>query len=175
MKTLRTLAWLIGLLLASASCGGGGGGGGGSEDGGDGTGLNPVSPGAQYVSQTDPAQQNALIQSMWQTLTDPPCWSGAFITDPGIGGSVGSVAQFQFSGQDEYRFVGTSTFFGSIYLVDVGEYQGRPAALISTWTGTDEGIVVLDGSTFDHAFPNLDNTALVVTRYRAVTDPGGCQ
>ena len=174
MKTLRTLIWLVGLVVASASCGGGGGGGGG-EDGVGGTALNPVSPGAQYVSQTDPAQQSALIQSMWQTLTAPPCWSGAFLTNPGVGGSVGSVAQFEFFGQDQYRFVGTSTFFGSIFLVDVGEYQGLPAALLSTWTGTDESLVILDGSTFDHSFPNVDNTAIVVTRYRAETDPARCQ
>lgn len=159
--TVVTLAMLV-------SCGGGDSGGGG------GAALDPRNPGAGYSVESDPANQAALVQSMFQSLSTPPCWSGAFITNPGVGGSAGSVAQFEFFGQGQYRFVGTSTFSGTIGLASIGTFQGLRAAIVSTWTGVDEGIVIIDGSTFNHSFPNVGNTAIVVTTYRAVSDSSRC-
>lgn len=127
--------------------------------------FDPANPGSDYNAVTDPAAQGTLIQQMWTTLTTPACWDATSVLP------VGHVSQFQFYGQYEYRHYGYSTMFGGIYLHSVGRYRGRPAAVLETWTGVIEALVIVDGSTIAHAFPNVENTALVVTQYGASSGP----
>jgi hypothetical protein len=128
--------------------------------------LNPGNPGADYVPVTDQIEQNELIQEMWGILTSPSgCW------DASAAGPVATVSQFTFFGNFEYRHFGFSTFFGNVVLHSVGHYQGRMTAIVETWTGVVEALVILDSSTIAHVFPNPANTALVVTRYGTSSGP----
>lgn len=127
--------------------------------------FDPANPGSDYTPVTDPGQQGILIQQMWTALTTPACWDATSALP------VGHVSQFQFYGQYEYRHYGYSTMFGGIYLHSVGHYKGRAAAVLETWTGVVEALVIVNGSTIAHAFPNVENTALVVTQYGASDGP----
>lgn len=127
--------------------------------------FDPANPGPDYETVSDPAEQGTLIQQMWTTLTAPACWDATSVLP------VGHVSQFQFYGQYEYRHYGYSIMFGGISLHSVGRYKGRPAAVLETWTGVIEALVITGGSTIAHAFPNVENTALVVTQYGASSGP----
>jgi hypothetical protein len=127
--------------------------------------FDPANPGADYQAVNDPGQQGVLMQQMWTALTAPACWDASAVVP------VGHVSQFQFYGQYEYRHFGYSTNFGGIFLHSIGHYKGRAAAVLETWTGVLEALVVVDGSTIAHAFPNVENTALVVTQYGASNGP----
>ena len=164
-RTPRT-RW-TGLVAALALLPGGCSNDGNSGGGGiDLSALVPSNPGSDYAPVNEPAAQAALAADMWATLVAPSCW------DASAAGPIAVVSQFQFSGQDQYRFVGgTDIFFGAIFLHSIGHYQGRQTAILETWTGVVEAIVILDGATIAHVFPNPANTAIVVTRYGTSNGP----
>ena len=60
--------------------------------------------------------------------------------------------------------------FSGISLFDIGYYYGYPAALVSTWTGEQEGMVILEASEFVHVLTNPDG-ALFTGTYRATDGP----
>jgi hypothetical protein len=132
---LGCLADCTGFDTAGCGPGGGGGGGGGGRQI-DLSGFDPRNPGPGYVAVDDTAAQDALIQEMWRVLTAPSCW------DASVAGPVANVTQFQFHGQFEYRHYGFSIYFGAIQAYGVGRYQGYPTAIVSTWTGDVEAIVI---------------------------------
>ena len=124
-----------------------------------------------FTPVTDPDGKEALIQEMWQTLTVPECWDASFVGDPTAGGTPAAVAQISFFNPFQYRYVSsTDVFFGGISLFDIGYYYGYPAAIVSTWTGEQEGIVILEASEFVHVLTNPEGALFTVT-YRATDGP----
>jgi hypothetical protein len=74
------------------------------------------------------------------------------------------VAQFSFFDPFQYRYVSsTDVFFGSISLFNIGHYYGYPAAIVSSWTGEQEGIVILEASEFVHVLTNPEGALFTVT------------
>ena len=59
-----------------------------------------------------------------------------------------------FSGNGEYRYLGFETHVGSLSLIDVGHYRGKPAALISSWSGETEGIILDSKEHLEHVLTN---------------------
>jgi hypothetical protein len=147
----------------TTGCGPAGGGGGGRQI--DLSGFDPRNPGPGWVAVNDAAAQDALIQEMWRVLTAPSCW------DASVAGPVASVTQFQFYGQFEYRHYGFSISFGAIQAFGVGRYQGYPTAIVSTWTGDVEAVVILSDSTIAHVYPHIDGVTLIVTLYGTSNGP----
>lgn len=124
-----------------------------------------------FVPVTDPDEKEALTQEMWQTLAVPECWDASFVGDPTAGGTPAAVAQFSFLDPFQYRYVSsTDVFFGGISLFDIGYYYGYPAAIVSTWTGETEGMVILEASEFVHVLTNPEGALFTVT-YRATEGP----
>ena len=120
---------------------------------------------------TDPVAKEALIQEVWQTLTAPTCWDASFVGDPAVGGTPAAVAQLSFFAPFQYRYVSsTDVFLGVMSLFDIGYYYGYPTAIVSTWTGETEGIVILDASQFVHVLTNPEGARFTVT-YTATDDP----
>jgi hypothetical protein len=80
-------------------------------------------------------------------------------------------AQLSFFDPFQYRYVSsTDVFFGGISLFDIGYYYGYPAAIVSTWTGEQEGIVILEASEFVHVLTNPEGALFTVT-YRMTDAP----
>jgi hypothetical protein len=120
---------------------------------------------------TDPVAKEALIQEMWQTLTVPNCWDASFVGDPAVGGTPAAVAQLSFFDPFQYRYVSsTDVFLGVLSLFNIGYYYGYPTAIVSTWTGETEGIVILDASQFVHVLTNPEGAVFTVT-YTATDEP----
>jgi hypothetical protein len=108
---------------------------------------------------------------MWQTLTVSECWDASFVGDPTAAGTPAALAQFSFFDPFQYRYVSsTDVFFGGISLFNIGHYYGYPAAIVSTWTGEREGIVILEASEFVHVLTNPESSLFTVT-YRATDGP----
>jgi len=159
--TSRSRRLLVALLLLGTVACSSGGGDGSSGDGGeapvtvDEGASNPGDGG--FVAASDQAEIDELIASMWASLSAPPCWDSSFIA-----GSVGSVSQFQFHDDYQYRYVGFSdTYFGYMSLWQIGRYQGYPAAVVTTWTEDTEMIVVVNETTIAHVIWHLDGTPIL--------------
>lgn len=167
MRSLVLLLLALPLALSLAACSGkdsgGGGGGGSSLDFGDAPGPGD---GNGFEAEADDAARAALLDQMWGTLTGPNCWDASY-----NGSHVGNVSQFQFYGSYEYRHFGFNINFGGITLYDLGTYQGYPTAVLSTWSGEVEMLVLTSSSEFVHVFWHLDGSP-VPTVYRATA--GAC-
>jgi hypothetical protein len=88
-----------------------------------------------------------------------------------IFGVLCKKAQLSFFDPFQYRYVSsTDVFFGGISLFDIGYYYGYPAAIVSTWTGEQEGIVILEASEFVHVLTNPEGALFTVT-YRMTDAP----
>jgi hypothetical protein len=64
----------------------------------------------------------------------------------------------------------TDVFLGSVSLFHIGYYRDYPTAIVTTWTGETEGIVILNASQFVHVLTNPAGALFTVT-YTATDDP----
>src|SRR6185436_19387420 len=129
--------------------------------------FDPNLPASTFLSvKTDSAAVNRIVNQVWAALSAPQCWDASFIGPATPDGTyAGSVSQYSFSGQGQYRYVGFSdTYFGTVGLSDVGTYKGRPAVLMSTWSGDAEGFILVDNSRLEHVMATPDGSS-----YYAVT------
>ena len=136
---------------------------------GNANGLNlnfrPSNPGAGWAPATTVAERQNLINSVWSALAGPSCWDATSVLP------VGHVSQFQFFGQYEYRHFGFTTFFGQVFLHDIGHYQGYETAIVETWTGEVEALVIVSGSVIAHVYPHIDGQTITVLQYGASNGP----
>ncbi len=136
---------------------------------GNANGLNinfrPSNPGAGWVPATSASERQALINSVWTALSAPACWDATSVLP------VGQVAQFQFFGQNEYRHFGFTINFGAVFLHDIGRYQGYDTAIVETWTGEVEALVIVSSNVIAHLFPHLDGKTITVLQYGASNGP----
>ena len=143
------LFWVAGFIVALAGCGSGSDG---SVD------LDPRSPSSGFVQATETAEQETLIDEMLGGMILPPgeCWDASVIV--GGGQPTGIVSQWQFAqdnfGNVAYRFVGFDTFSGAVLLQAIGRFEGRPTALVETWTGGPEAFVLVSSSELVHISVN---------------------
>ena len=164
---MKTSRWLgraaLAAALALAAC---------SEDstGPDGADLafRPSNPGSDFVPAATVAEQQELSTDIWATLSSPSCWDASAIVQAAQ--PVGTVAQFQFYQGNQYRFYGFSVFLGTVLLHQVGRYQGLPTAIVETWTGEIEALVVVSAQEIAHVYPHLDGS-IIVLRYAASGGP----
>lgn len=141
--------WLAGFLVALTGCGSGADG---SVD------LDPRNPSSGFVRSTETAEQQALIDEMLSAMILPQgeCWDASVI----VGGAqpTGIVSQWSFAqdsfGNLGYRFVGFDTFAGAVLLQAIGRFEGRPTALVETWTGGPEAFVLVSSSELVHVSVN---------------------
>jgi hypothetical protein len=129
------------------------------------TAFLPANPGPGFVRASTTAEQNALIQDMWTALTRPACWDASSFLP------VGHVSQFQFFNQNEFRHYGFTINFGTVFLHDIGHYQGKETAIVETWTGEVEALVIVNRSTIAHIFPHIDGKSITVLQYAASNGP----
>ena len=152
---------LLGLAITLCACGGGGGGDdSGSENNSSAlTVFNPNNPGTAFQPQRDATLQQDQANRMWNILSSPSCWDSTFVGDPTIGGTPAGVAQFSFFNNDQYRYVGElDTYFGTIFLHDIGTYEDHDTVILETWTGSVEAIVILSDTQFAHVLTNPSGT-----------------
>jgi hypothetical protein len=133
--------------------------------------FDPQLPASTFQSAPDPAERDRIVREMWTVLTRPQCWDASFIGPATPSGSAASVSQFTFSGQAQYRYYGFSVYAGSIGLQDVGHYKGKPAVLMSTWSGDSEGLILVDNNRFEHVLANPSGAYYSVTFW---TSNGPC-
>lgn len=120
--------------------------------------LDPRSPSSGFVPATETAEQQALIDEMLSAMILPPgeCWDASVIV--GGGQPTGIVSQWQFAqdnfGNLAYRFVGFDTFSGAALLQAIGRFEGRPTALVETWTGGPEAFVLVSSNELVHVSVN---------------------
>jgi hypothetical protein len=107
-------------------------------------------PFSTFQAEPDMDKKQALAGEILAALSVPACWDASFLGPATPSGSVGSVSQFSFNGQGGYRYVGFETHAGGMSLVEVGRYKGKPAMLVSTWSGNTEGIILVDKGHFEH-------------------------
>jgi hypothetical protein len=167
-STQALLKWISFICAASIvmACGP-------SDAEGDGGGkvFDPQLPASTFVSETDAEKREKLMQQMWSALIAPACWDASFIGPATPGGSVGSVSQFTFSGEYRYRYVGYETHVGGVTLIDIGRYRGKPAALLATWSGETEGLILVDNKHFEHVLTAPSGGSYAVTFW---TSGGPC-
>ena len=136
---------------------------------GNASGLNinfrPSNPGAGWVPAATAAERQSLINTVWSTLSAPACWDATSVLP------VGHVSQFQFFGQNEYRHFGFTINFGAVFLHDIGRYQGYDTAIVETWTGEVEALVVVSRNVIAHLFPHLDGKTITVLQYGGSNGP----
>jgi hypothetical protein len=119
--------------------------------------LDPRSP-SGFAPATETADQEALINEMLSAMILPSgeCWDASVI----VGGAQpsGIVSQWQFAqdsfGNLGYRFVGFDTFTGAVLLQTIGRFEGRPTALVETWTGGPEAFVLVSSTELVHVSVN---------------------
>lgn len=133
--------------------------------------FDPNLPASTFQSQTDAAEREKTINRIWAALSSPRCWDASFVGPATPSGSAGSVSQFTFSGQYQYRYVGFETWTGTIGLQDVGTYKGKPSVIFSTWTGGSEGLILVDDARIEHVMSNPDGALYSVTFW---TSNGPC-
>ena len=133
--------------------------------------FNPDLPSSAFQSETDAAKRQTLMTEMWTALSAPTCWDASFVGPSTPSGYAASVSQFTFSGSGDYRYVGFETHVGSLSLVDLGHYQGKPAALISSWSGETEGIILDSKEHFEHVLTNPSGALYAVSFW---TSRGPC-
>jgi hypothetical protein len=140
--------WLAVFIAALPGCGS-------SSDGS--VDLDPRSP-SGFAPATETTEQQALIDEMLNAMILPPgeCWDASVI----VGGAqpTGIVSQWQFDqdsfGNLGYRFVGFDTHTGAVLLQAIGRFEGRPTALVETWTGGPEAFVLVSSSELVHVSIN---------------------
>lgn len=115
--------------------------------------MGSIEP-ASFSAEQDPQAANATVADIWAALTAVPCWDG----------QSGSVQQFEFHGQYQFRYNAFETWGGTISLHQVGSYDGHPAVLLSTWSSGVEYLVLVDSSTVAHGWQH-DSGQLVTTIY----------
>ena len=180
-------SWLLLIPLILAACsptgadGGAGGNGanngGGVNNGGANNGgapakvFDPSAPLTTFQSTADPGERERIVQEMWPALTAPSCWDASFVGPATPSGTAAAVMQYTFSGQFQYRYYGFDIYSGTIRLVDLGRYKGYPAALISTWSGDTEGLILVDKSRFEHVLTNPSGVLYSLTYW---TSNGPC-
>jgi hypothetical protein len=155
--------------------------------------FDPQLPSSTFQSTQDPAERDRIAQEIWDALIRPQCWDASFIGPAtpsfvevntarerslpahsplrAVRGSAASVSQFTFSGPAQYRYYGFSIYSGSVGLQDVGHYKGKPAVLMSTWTGDAEGLILVDDTHFEHVLTNPSGAYYSVTFW---TSNGPC-
>ena len=112
----------------------------------------------EFEPATDPDDQRSLIDEMLRALITPPgeCWDASVI----VGGMqpTGIVSQWQFDadefGNVFFRFVGFDTTSGTVFLQNIGRYNGWPTALVETWTGGPEALILLSPDELVHVSVN---------------------
>lgn len=127
--------------------------------------FRPSNPGAGWVPAATVAERQTLINNVWAALSAPACWdASAFLP-------VAQVSQFQFYGQNEYRHFGFTINFGSVFLHDIGRYQGYDTAIVETWTGEVEALVIVNSNVIAHVFPHIDGRSITVLQYGRSNGP----
>ena len=145
---------ILGLMSFGVGCGG---------DAAEDILFDPQQPG-EFRALTDQSEQQTLIDDMWQILSAPGCWDASFVGDPTAAGSPAGVAQLSFNGNYQYRYAGSfDTYFGTILLFDVGYYEGYPAAIVETWTGGVEGLVIVNDESFAHVLVSPGGSPYTMT------------
>ena len=130
--------------------------------------FTPSNPGPGFVPAATVAEQQTLSQEIWAVLSAPNCWDASAIVQAAQ--PVGNVAQFQFFSGNQYRHFGFSINFGAVLLHQVGRYHGLRTAIVETWTGEIEALVVVDSQEIAHVFPHLSG-AITVLRYGRSSGP----
>jgi hypothetical protein len=155
-----SLAWIfaLGFLACNPA---------GSDAGQNGAVFSPSDPADTFQPSPDAAERDAIAMEMWAALTAPACWDASFVGPATPAGTPASVSQFTFSGQYQYRYYGFDTYFGSIQLIDVGHYKGRKAALLVTWTGETEGLILVNPDRIEHVSTNPAGAAYGLTYWRS--------
>lgn len=116
--------------------------------------FNPAQPGADFTPIADQTAATNTINRMWQQLTSPVCWDASFVGNPTAAGTPAGVSQYQFYGQNQYRHVGFSTQAGNLFLHAVGYHNGYDTAIVETWTGDIEALVLVNDTTLVHVLKN---------------------
>lgn len=124
--------------------------------------FNPANPGSDFVPAATVEEQQSLSAEIWAVLSGPACWDASAIVQAAQ--PVGTVSQFQFHSGNQYRHYGFSVFFGTVLLHQVGRYRGLSTAIVETWTGEIEALVVVSSQEIAHVYPHLDGS-ITVLRY----------
>jgi len=158
----RTVAWISATSILVA-CGSDATGPGGVN-----LAFNPGSPGSAFVPAATFEEQAALADEIWAALSAPACWDASAIVQSSQ--PVGIVSQFQFYSGSLYRHYGFEVFTGAVLLHQVGRYEGFLTAIVETWTGEVEALIVLSGQEIAHVYPHL-NGSIIVLRYGRSNGP----
>eukprot|EP01026_Neomeris_dumetosa_P052882 TRINITY_DN4705_c0_g1_i1.p1 TRINITY_DN4705_c0_g1~~TRINITY_DN4705_c0_g1_i1.p1 ORF type:complete len:189 (+),score=11.94 TRINITY_DN4705_c0_g1_i1:77-568(+) len=137
----------------------------------------------KYITVYDPVLQQQIWNRVWSRLTSVPCWDSSFVSDPTAFGTVASVTQFSFNGYDQWRHVGyMDTYWGSVKVYSLEQYEGYDAVTMETWSGAYEGFIIGKGpvggvgpaeGTFLHILSNPSGVLYDVTYYQ-VLDSARC-